>query len=96
MSTQYYTPDQQNYTLDQQTAGPQRTGPSRPRRGVLAVVAALAVAVVALALALWHAPSSAAPATHGTPTATSVPAHPVVPATPTPAAGGNSQGGSAS
>jgi hypothetical protein len=66
----------QSYTTIPGTTNQHVTGPSRRRRWILTVAAAVTVAFAALALALWHAPSSAAPATNGPSTSTSVPAQP--------------------
>lgn len=69
----------QSYTTNQQT-----TRPSWPRHWVLAIGAAIAVAFLALTLALWHAHSSAVPATgtSGTSSSTSVPVQPHAPVNP--------------
>jgi len=74
MSTQTYT--------NPRTTNQHVTSPSRPRRWILAVAAIVTVAFAALALALWHGQSSAAPATNGPSTSTSVPAQPHTPANP--------------
>ena len=74
----------QSYTTNPATINHQVTGPSRPRRWILAVGAAVAALFVALVLILAHAHSSVAPAGNGT----SVPSHsqtvnPAVPVRPT-------------
>lgn len=72
----------QSYITNPGTTNQQVTSPSRRRRWILAVAAAVTVAFAALALALWHAQSSAAPASNGPSTSTSVPAQPHTPANP--------------
>ena len=72
----------QSYTTIPGTTNQHVTSPSRPRRWILAVAAIVTVAFAALALALWHGQSSAAPATNGPSTSTSVPAQPHTPANP--------------
>ena len=64
----------QPYTTNPGTINQHVTSPSRRPRWILAVAAAVTVAIAALALVLWHAPSSTAPATTGPSTSTSVPA----------------------
>ena len=81
MSTQSYTPNQQA-PYQQQPPRQQGGGPSWFRIWSVVIGTALTVAVVALAMALWHSHSSQAPATNGTPTSTSVPAQPTTPASP--------------
>jgi hypothetical protein len=71
----------QSYTTNPETINQQVTGPSRNRRWVLAVGAVVAAVFVALALMLWHAQSSAAPAGNGTSHTQTV--SPAVPAKPT-------------
>jgi hypothetical protein len=72
----------QSYTTNPGTTHHHVTSPSQPRRWILAVAAVVTVAFAALALALWHAQSSAVPATNGPSTSTSVPAQPHTPANP--------------
>ena len=75
MSTQTYSPNQQ-------TPCQQGGGPSRFRIWAVVIGTAVAAALVALAVTVWHTHSSPAPATGGTPTSTSVPAHPATPSSP--------------
>ena len=72
----------QSYTANPGTTNQHVTSPSRRRRWILAVAAVVTVAFAALALALWHGQSSAAPAINGPSTSTSVPAQPHTPANP--------------
>jgi flagellar basal body-associated protein FliL len=72
----------QSYTTIPGTTNHHVTSPSRRRRWILAIAASVTVAFAALALVLWHAQSSAAPATNGPSTSTSVPAQPHTPANP--------------
>ena len=74
----------QSYPTNPATINHQVTGPSRPRRWIMALGAAVAVLFVALVLILAHAHSSVPPAGNGT----SVPSHsqtvnPAVPVRPT-------------
>jgi flagellar basal body-associated protein FliL len=80
MSTQSYTANPG--TTNQHVTNQHVTSPSRRRRWILAVAAVVTVAFAALALALWHGQSSAAPAINGPSTSTSVPAQPHTPANP--------------
>ena len=57
-------------------------GPSWFRIASLVVGAAVAVALVALAVVLWHSHSSPAPAANGTPASASAPAQPTTPSHP--------------
>ena len=95
MSTQSYTPNQQapnqqapdqqapdQQAPDQQAPHQQGGGPAWFRIWAVVIGTAVAVALVALAVALWHSHSSQAPATNGTPTSTSVPAQPTTPVSP--------------
>jgi Putative peptidoglycan binding domain len=85
VSTQYDTPNQQApYRPDpyRQPSRQQGGGPSWWRIWGLVIGAAVAVALVVLAVAVWHSHSSQAPAANGTPTSTSVPARPTTPAHP--------------
>ncbi len=61
----------QTYTANPGTTSQHVTSPSRRRRWILAVAAVATVAFAALALALWHGQSSAAPATNGPPLSSS-------------------------
>jgi hypothetical protein len=65
----------QTDTAIRQTVNQQASGPSGLPGWALAVVAALAAAVVAVILTLWHLQPHATPATTGTPTSTFAPAH---------------------
>jgi flagellar basal body-associated protein FliL len=80
MSIQSYTTNPE--TTNQHGTNQHVTSPSRRRRWILAVTAVVTVAFAALALALWHGQSNAAPATNGPSTSTSVPAQPHTPANP--------------
>jgi hypothetical protein len=82
MSTQFYTTDPQapyQQISYQQAPNPQATGPSWFRIWAVVIGTALTAVVVVLCLAVWHGHSSAAPATTGPSTSTSVPAHPATP-----------------
>ncbi len=57
-------------------------GPSWFRIWIAVIGTAVAAALVALAVTVWHSHSSQAPATNGTPTSTSVPAQPTTPVNP--------------
>jgi hypothetical protein len=75
MSTQSYTPNHQ-------ATSQQGSGPSWFRIWAVVVGTAVAVTFIVLAVGLWHGHSSTAPATNGTPSSTSVPAHPTAPVVP--------------
>jgi peptidoglycan hydrolase-like protein with peptidoglycan-binding domain len=101
MSTQYYTPQQQDdpqhyspqqYSSQQdsgQDHGPQHDGPSRTRIWLVVLGTALAGALIALGVSLSHG-SSSTPAANPTPAATSS-ANPATPSSPN--AGGTTGGG---
>jgi hypothetical protein len=61
----------------------QNSGPSWSRIFAVVIGTAVAAALVLLAVSLWHAHSSTAPATTHPSTSTSVPAHPTTPVKPT-------------
>ena len=61
----------------------QNSGPSWFRILAVVIGTAMAAALVLLAVSLWHAHSSTAPATTHPSTSTSVPAHPTTPVKPT-------------
>ena len=89
MSTQPDTTDQQApYQQAPYQQAPYQQAPRRPGGGPSwfriwgVIIAAVAVALVVLAVALWHSHSSQAPATSGTPTSTSAPVEPTTPASP--------------
>ena len=85
MSTQSHTTNQQApYEAPYpQVPYQQATGPSWFRIWAVVIGTAVAAALVVLAVALLHGHSSAAPATTGPSTSTSVPANPTTPGTPT-------------
>jgi hypothetical protein len=86
VSTQYDTPNQQApYRPDPYRQPPRQQGgaPSWLRIWGLVIGGAVAVALVVLAVAVWHSHSTQAPAaTNGTSTSTSVPAKPTTPVHP--------------
>ena len=82
MSTQSHTTNQREAPYPQ-VPYQQATGPSWFRIWAVVIGTAAAAALVVLAVALLHGHSSAAPATTGPSTSTSVPANPATPGTPT-------------
>ena len=84
MSTQSHTTNQQTPYEAPYPQGPyqQATGPSWSRIWAMVIGTAVAAALVVLAVALLHGHSTAAPATTGPSTSTSVPANPTTPASP--------------
>jgi hypothetical protein len=80
VSTQYDTPTQQ--APYRQTPRHQRSGPSWFRIWGAVIGTVATVAIVALAVALWHSHSTQTPATNGASTSTSAPAQPTSPANP--------------
>jgi Putative peptidoglycan binding domain len=81
MSTQYYSPPDQQ-TPERRVPQHQRGGPSWFRIWSMVIGTTVAVALVALAMVLWHSHSSQAPATNTTPTSTSAPVKPSSPVNP--------------
>jgi hypothetical protein len=95
VSTQSQTPYQAPYQQSpyqqspyqqspyQQSPYQQNSGSSWFRICAVVIGTAVAAALVMLAVSLWHAHSSTAPATTHPSTSTSVPAHPTTPVKPT-------------
>jgi hypothetical protein len=81
MSTQYYYPPDQQ-APERRVPQHQRGGPSWFRIWGMVVGTMVAVALVALAVVVWHSHSSQAPATNTAPTSTSAPAKPSGPVNP--------------